>query len=85
MKIIDVKIHKVIVPIKPDTVHSEGIEDKLCAPGCQLHSDITGNLLREDDLIVAPIQFENGAAVVPDEPGLSVTLDHEAVERYRVD
>ena len=31
MKMIDVKIHKVIVPIKPDTVHSEGIEDKFCA------------------------------------------------------
>lgn len=55
MKIIDVKIHKVIVPIKPDTVHSEGIEDKFCA------------------------------AVFPDESGLGVTLDREAVERYRVD
>ena len=32
MKIIDVKIHKVILPIKPDTVHSEGMEDKLRAP-----------------------------------------------------
>ena len=32
MKIVDVKIHKLIVPMKPDTVHSAGTEDKLCAP-----------------------------------------------------
>jgi len=32
MKIVDVKIHKLIVPMKPDTVHSVGTEDKLCAP-----------------------------------------------------
>ncbi|NOY41129.1 MAG: hypothetical protein GXP26_04745 [Planctomycetes bacterium] len=32
MKIVDVKIHKLIVPMKPDTVHSAGMEDKLCAP-----------------------------------------------------
>ena len=54
------------------------------AAGCELHSDIIGNLLREDDLIVKPIQFENGAAVVPDEPGLGIELDLEAIEKYRV-
>ena len=32
MKIVDVRIHKLIVPMKPDTVHSPGVEDKLCAP-----------------------------------------------------
>jgi L-alanine-DL-glutamate epimerase-like enolase superfamily enzyme len=32
MKIVDVRIHKVVVPMKPDTVHSEGVEDQLCAP-----------------------------------------------------
>ncbi len=32
MKIVDVKIHKLIVPMKPDTVHSPGVEDPLCAP-----------------------------------------------------
>ena len=31
MKILDVKIHKLIVPMKPDTVHSPGVEDRLCA------------------------------------------------------
>jgi muconate cycloisomerase len=55
------------------------------AVGCELHSDMIGNLLREDDLILEPIRFENGAAVVPDTPGLGVELDREALERYRVD
>ena len=32
MRIVDVRIHKLIVPMKPDTVHSEGVDDKLCAP-----------------------------------------------------
>ena len=31
MKIVDVHIHKIVVPMKPDTVHSPGVEDKLCA------------------------------------------------------
>lgn len=32
MKIVDVRLHKVIVPMKPDTVHSPNVHDKLCAP-----------------------------------------------------
>jgi muconate cycloisomerase len=55
------------------------------AAGCQLPSDIIGNVFREDDLIVEPIRIENGAAIVPDKPGLGVELDREALERYRAD
>ena len=55
------------------------------AAGCQLPSDIIGNVLREDDLIVEPICIEQGAAIVPDKPGLGVELDREALERYRKD
>ena len=29
MRIVDVQIHKLIVPMKPDTVHSVGVADKL--------------------------------------------------------
>ena len=54
------------------------------AAGCELPSDIIGLLFREDDLLVDPPPFENGALVVPDTPGLGVELDREAVERYRV-
>lgn len=53
------------------------------AAGCQLPSDIIGNLFREDDLIVDPIEFVDGAAIVPDAPGLGVELDREALEKYR--
>jgi L-alanine-DL-glutamate epimerase-like enolase superfamily enzyme len=54
------------------------------AAGCTLPSDIIGHLLREDDLLEEPIQFEDGALVVPDLPGLGIKLDREALERYRV-
>jgi hypothetical protein len=32
VKIVDVRIHKLIVPMKPDTVHSAGVSDRLCGP-----------------------------------------------------
>jgi len=38
--------------------------------------------VREDDLIVEPIQFDDGSAIVPNGPGLGCELDLEAVERY---
>ena len=56
------------------------------AAGCELHCDILGSsFLREDDLIVDGIEYEQGAAVVPDKPGLGVELDRKALEKYRVD
>ncbi len=54
------------------------------AAGCGLGSDIIGHMLREDDLICEPIGFDEGALVVPDRPGLGVTLDRVALEKYRV-
>ncbi|MEW6753045.1 MAG: mandelate racemase/muconate lactonizing enzyme family protein [Candidatus Latescibacterota bacterium] len=54
------------------------------AAGCSLPSDIVGHLLREDDLLAAPMRLEDGALVVPDVPGLGVELDRAALERYRV-
>jgi muconate cycloisomerase len=55
------------------------------AKGCTLASDIIGNFLREDDLIVNPIQYEDGCAIVPQTPGLGVELDEAALARYTVD
>jgi len=54
------------------------------ARNCVLASDFVGSWTREDDLIVAPIQFENGFALVPDRPGLGCELDRDAVEKYLV-
>lgn len=49
-----------------------------------LTSDICGELLRIDDLIVEPLMIENGHVRVPEGPGLGVELDEDALERYRV-
>lgn len=54
------------------------------ARNCVLPSDFVGSWVREDDLIVEPIQLEGGYAVVPDRPGLGCELDVAAVEKYRV-
>ena len=54
-------------------------------PNCTLPSDIIGTLVREDDLIVEPLKFCNGYARVPDGPGLGVTLDDAALQRYTIE
>ena len=54
------------------------------AAGCEQPCDIIGSLLREDDLIVDPIPFEDGLLVVPDAPGLGVELDRDALAHYGV-
>jgi muconate cycloisomerase len=54
------------------------------ARSCTLASDIIGNFLREDDLIVEPLRIENGQALVPRTPGLGVELDEAALKRYQV-
>ena len=54
------------------------------APAATLPSDIVGNFMRADDLIVEPISIEDGYAAVPLKPGLGVELDEDAVARYAV-
>jgi len=88
----DVQYWKVRVPMKPDTVNSPewGLRDAsyvhacAAARSCALASDIIGNVLREDDLIVEPLRIEHGYAVVPQGPGLGVHRDAAALEHYRV-
>ena len=59
----------------------------VCAatPACTLGSDIVGQFMREDDLIVEPLVYEKGQVLVPRGPGLGVELDAEALSRYTVD
>jgi muconate cycloisomerase len=59
----------------------------VCAatPACTLGSDIVGQFMREDDLIVEPLVYEAGHVLVPQGPGLGVQLDEEALARYGVD
>jgi muconate cycloisomerase len=56
-----------------------------CARNCVLPSDLVGSWVRVDDLIVDPLQFEDGYAVLPDAPGLGCELDLEAIARYRIE
>jgi muconate cycloisomerase len=51
------------------------------APNCTLPSDILG-YLREDDLVVSPIEIKDSYAIVPDRPGLGVELDEDAAKKY---
>lgn len=53
------------------------------SPNCTMPSDIL-SFLREDDLIVEPINIQNSYALVSDRPGLGVDLDKDAIKRYRV-
>ena len=54
------------------------------APAATLPSDIVGNFVRDDDLIVDPIVIRDGCAEVPDKPGLGIELDEAAVAEYDV-
>ncbi len=50
---------------------------------CTIPSDIFGELVRKDDLIVNAITFENGAALLPKGNGLGVELDRQALETFK--
>jgi muconate cycloisomerase len=59
-----------------------GLHIAAASINCTIPSDIFGELVRENDLIVQPIVFEDGAALVPQGPGLGVNLDLNALGRY---
>lgn len=61
-----------------------GLHIAAASINCTVPSDIFGELVREDDLLVQPIQFKNGAALVPQGAGLGVVLDREALEKYKI-
>lgn len=67
-----------------------GLSDLMAAhlgvtlPNCTIGSDLIGNLVRADDLLVTPMRFEKGHAIVPDLPGRGIATDVDAIERYRI-
>jgi muconate cycloisomerase len=61
-----------------------GLHIAAASVNCTIPSDIFGELVREDDLIVQPVRFENGAALVPQGTGLGVELDREALAKYKI-
>ncbi len=50
-----------------------------------LPSDIFGRLVREHDLLMRPLEIENGHAKVPLGPGLGIELDRDVLAHYRTD
>ena len=51
---------------------------------CVIPSDVLGYLIRQDDLLSKTFTVKDGFAIVPDEPGLGVELDEDAVKKYSV-
>lgn len=49
-----------------------------------LTSDIFSEFCREDDLLIEPIEIENGLAKVPTKPGLGVEIDDKALKKYKI-
>ncbi|MEO7489161.1 MAG: mandelate racemase/muconate lactonizing enzyme family protein, partial [Ferruginibacter sp.] len=60
-----------------------GLHIAAASINCTIPSDIFGELVRVDDLLVDGIAFENGAALVPQGDGLGVSLDYTAMEKYK--
>lgn len=60
-----------------------GLHIAAASINCTIPSDIFGELVRVNDLILHPIEFERGAAIVPIGPGLGATLDTTALETYK--
>ena len=59
-----------------------GVHIAAASINCTIPSDLFGELVRVDDLIQQPLQFEQGAVLVPQGPGLGVQLDMEALKQY---
>jgi muconate cycloisomerase len=60
-----------------------GLHIAAASINCTIPSDLFGELVRTDDLITAPIRFENGAALVPQGAGLGIELDYTALDTYK--
>jgi muconate cycloisomerase len=59
-----------------------GLHIAAASINCTIPSDIFGELVRVDDLIVDPIVFEKGAAIVPQGEGLGIQLDQVALKKF---
>ncbi|AKD55460.1 mandelate racemase/muconate lactonizing enzyme family protein [Spirosoma radiotolerans] len=60
-----------------------GLHIAAASINCTIPSDLFGELVRTDDLLVEPIRFENGAALVPTGAGLGIELDYTALDTYK--
>ncbi len=54
------------------------------APACELSSDLSSFWVRKHTLLTENLPVHNGTIPVPDQPGLGICLDEDAVAHYRV-
>ena len=52
------------------------------AANCLLASDLCSEWVREHTLVTPRMEYRDAGAVVPQTPGLGVSLDHAAVQKY---
>ena len=50
----------------------------------EAQSSQIGGIYYKDDLLVAPMKFEDGAIVVPDGPGMGIDVDIKKIEKYQI-
>jgi muconate cycloisomerase len=60
------------------------LQSSAAARTCVLSGDAIGHRIREDDLILEEFPVSDGQILVPKGPGLGVTLDREAMQRYQL-
>ena len=60
-----------------------GLHIAAASISCSIPSDIFGEQVRTDDLIMEPIQIINGQASVPQGNGLGISLDYEAIKKFK--
>ena len=61
-----------------------GVHFYAATPNIVSAAEIRGATAYVDDIAVTPLPRNDGAAIVPDKPGLGVEIDLDKLERYRV-
>jgi L-alanine-DL-glutamate epimerase-like enolase superfamily enzyme len=62
---------------------SAGLHLAASSPAIDLGCEMSGQYLLSDDFSAEPLPMEDGALLVPREPGLGITVDEEKLEAYR--
>ncbi|SLN71187.1 Muconate cycloisomerase 1 [Roseivivax jejudonensis] len=62
-----------------------GLQLAASLPGLPFGGEIFGPMLQRDDLLVSPIRYEDGAAHLPEGPGLGIEIDEDKLRRYARD
>lgn len=60
------------------------VHSAAAAASCTWPSDIFGRLIREHDLLKIPLKIESSYAYLPEENGLGVEPDMQAIEHYKI-